>query len=36
VLSLIGVPGLRLVEGETIPFHPSISFRGPMELWMTA
>jgi cytochrome P450 len=25
-------PRLRLVEGQTIPFHPNISFRGPLEL----
>jgi cytochrome P450 len=27
-------PDLRLVEGQTIPFHPNISFRGPLELWV--
>src|SRR5690349_18728562 len=27
-------PDLRLVEGQTIPFHPNISFRGPTELWV--
>jgi cytochrome P450 len=27
-------PGLRLVAGQTIPFHPNISFRGPTELWV--
>jgi hypothetical protein len=27
-------PGLRLVADQTIPFHPNISFRGPMELWV--
>jgi cytochrome P450 len=26
-------PELRLVEGQEIPFHPNISFRGPLELW---
>jgi cytochrome P450 len=29
-------PDLRLVEEQQIPFHPNISFRGPMELWATA
>ena len=29
-------PELRLVEGQEIPFHPNISFRGPLELWATA
>jgi cytochrome P450 len=29
-------PRLRLVEGQTIPFHPNISFRGPQELWVRA
>jgi cytochrome P450 len=29
-------PELRLVEDQTIPFHPNISFRGPMELWVRA
>jgi cytochrome P450 len=29
-------PGLRLVEGQEIPFHPNISFRGPLELWVRA
>jgi cytochrome P450 len=29
-------PALRLVEGRTMPFHPNISFRGPMELWVQA
>ena len=28
-------PDLRLVEDQQIPFHPNISFRGPMELWAT-
>lgn len=28
-------PELRLVEGQVIPFHPNISFRGPLELWAT-
>ena len=27
-------PRLRLVEGQTIPFHPNISFRGPQQLWV--
>jgi cytochrome P450 len=27
-------PDLRLVEGQEIPFHPNISFRGPLELWV--
>ena len=27
-------PGLRLVDGQQIPFHPNISFRGPLELWV--
>jgi cytochrome P450 len=26
-------PELRLIEGQEIPFHPNISFRGPLELW---
>jgi cytochrome P450 len=29
-------PGLRLVPGQEIPFHPNISFRGPMALWVEA
>jgi cytochrome P450 len=29
-------PGLRLVPGRAIPFHPNISFRGPLALWVTA
>jgi cytochrome P450 len=29
-------PNLRLVAGQTIPFHPNISFRGPLELWVEA
>jgi cytochrome P450 len=29
-------PGLRLVPGQEIPFHPNISFRGPLALWVTA
>jgi cytochrome P450 len=29
-------PELRLVEDQEIPFHPNISFRGPLELWATA
>jgi cytochrome P450 len=27
-------PNLRLVDGQDIPFHPNISFRGPMALWV--
>jgi hypothetical protein len=27
-------PNLRLVEGQPIRFHPNISFRGPLELWV--
>lgn len=27
-------PRLRLVEGQEIPFHPNISFRGPLSLWV--
>jgi cytochrome P450 len=26
-------PRLRLVEGQTLTFHPNISFRGPQQLW---
>jgi cytochrome P450 len=26
-------PGLRLLEHD-IPFHPNISFRGPLSLWV--
>jgi len=34
---LIGrFPDLRLVEPQQLPFHPNISFRGPLELWVTA
>ena len=29
-------PGLRLVAGRPMPFHPNISFRGPMQLWVQA
>jgi cytochrome P450 len=29
-------PGLRLVPGQEIPFHPNIAFRGPLALWVTA
>jgi hypothetical protein len=28
-------PGLRLVDGQELRFHPNISFRGPQELWVT-
>ena len=27
-------PSLRLVDGQEIPFHPNISFRGPQALWV--
>jgi cytochrome P450 len=27
-------PGLRLVEGQDVPYHPNISFRGPQSLWV--
>lgn len=27
---------LRLIENQTIRFHPNISFRGPQELWVRA
>jgi cytochrome P450 len=27
-------PRLRLVEGQTLAFHPNISFRGPQALWV--
>ena len=27
-------PGLRLVEGQQLTFHPNISFRGPQALWV--
>lgn len=26
-------PRLRLVDGQTLTFHPNISFRGPEQLW---
>jgi cytochrome P450 len=29
-------PGLRLVEGQELTFHPNISFRGPQALWVEA
>jgi cytochrome P450 len=29
-------PLLRLVEGQTLSFHPNISFRGPQALWVQA
>jgi hypothetical protein len=29
-------PELRLVEDQTIPFHPNTSFRGPLELWVSS
>ena len=29
-------PELRLVEDQEIPFHPNISFRGPLQLWVQA
>jgi cytochrome P450 len=29
-------PALRLVEGQSLTFHPNISFRGPQELWVDA
>jgi cytochrome P450 len=28
-------PGLRLVDGQTLQFHPNISFRGPTSLQVT-
>jgi cytochrome P450 len=28
-------PGLRLVPGQRLTFHPNISFRGPQQLWVT-
>jgi cytochrome P450 len=28
-------PDLELVPGQEIPFHPNISFRGPLELWVS-
>jgi cytochrome P450 len=27
-------PGLRLVPGQQLRFHPNIAFRGPLELWV--
>ena len=27
-------PDLELVADQAIPFHPNISFRGPLELWV--
>jgi cytochrome P450 len=27
-------PHLRLVDGQTLTFHPNISFRGPQALWV--
>jgi hypothetical protein len=29
-------PNLRLVKGQALKFHPTISFRGPKELWVRA
>ncbi len=29
-------PTLRLVDNQTLSFHPNISFRGPQELWVEA
>jgi cytochrome P450 len=29
-------PNLRLVERQTLSFHPNISFRGPQALWVRA
>lgn len=29
-------PGLRLLEERPLRFHPNISFRGPLELWVDA
>ncbi len=29
-------PALRLVADQQFPFHPNISFRGPLELGATA
>jgi cytochrome P450 len=29
-------PRLRLVEGQELAFHPNISFRGPLALWVQA
>jgi cytochrome P450 len=31
---IVRFPHLRLVEGARIAFHPNISFRGPLELWV--
>jgi cytochrome P450 len=28
-------PDLELVPGAQMPFHPNISFRGPLELWVS-
>lgn len=30
------LPGLRLVEGQQLTFHPNISFRGPLRLMVRA
>jgi len=30
------LPGLRLVEGQSIDVHPNLSFRGPTSLLVTA
>ena len=27
-------PDLELTPGHEIPFHPNISFRGPLALWV--
>jgi cytochrome P450 len=29
-------PGMRLVPGQQLTFHPNISFRGPQQLWAHA
>ena len=29
-------PRLRLVDGQELRFHPNISFRGPLSLWVRA
>ena len=29
-------PHLRLLDGQTLSFHPNISFRGPQALWVRA
>jgi cytochrome P450 len=29
-------PGMRLVPGQQLAFHPNISFRGPQQLWAHA